>query len=270
MVPPPSSCGPPSARNGSPSAWAAFRAELDAWGAAGRTATLWWRDDDAVLPTPALERLLALAADHAAPVALAVIPAGAGEGLARLLAQVGGALVLQHGWDHADHAPEGARSTELVDGVPGLALALAEGRRRLASLFGPAALPVMVPPWNRIGPALRAALPGLGFAAVSLFGPPAGPQDPPEINTHADIVDWRAGRRFVGEDRALADLARHLARRRLSAGPAEAATGLLTHHLAHDEDAWAFLDRLLAEVARHPALRWADAAGLLGELREAA
>ena len=42
--------------------WADLDAELDRWKAAGRAATLWWRDDDATRPTPALDRLLALQA----------------------------------------------------------------------------------------------------------------------------------------------------------------------------------------------------------------
>ena len=38
--------------------WQKFAAELDRW--APGEATFWWRDDDAIAPTTALERLLAL------------------------------------------------------------------------------------------------------------------------------------------------------------------------------------------------------------------
>ena len=58
--------------------WAAFRAELDHWQEAGRNASFWWRDDDAETPSPALDQLLALRASRGLPLALAVIPAGAG------------------------------------------------------------------------------------------------------------------------------------------------------------------------------------------------
>ena len=71
--------------------------ELDAWAAAGRTATLWWRDDDAAGATPALERLLALADELATPLALAVIPARADRSLRHLLARSRRVVVLQHG-----------------------------------------------------------------------------------------------------------------------------------------------------------------------------
>ena len=42
--------------------WARLDAELDAWRRSGRQPSLWWRDDDVSEPTPALARLLDLAA----------------------------------------------------------------------------------------------------------------------------------------------------------------------------------------------------------------
>ena len=44
-------------------AWQKFADELARWSDAGREVELWWRDDDAARPTPALDRLLRLAAD---------------------------------------------------------------------------------------------------------------------------------------------------------------------------------------------------------------
>ena len=41
--------------------WQALAGELDRWQRAGRRADFWWRDDDAVAPGLALERLLGLA-----------------------------------------------------------------------------------------------------------------------------------------------------------------------------------------------------------------
>ena len=53
--------------------WTAFSNELDRWQEAGRTAAFWWRDDDAIAPTAALDRLAATGAGI--PKTLAVIPA---------------------------------------------------------------------------------------------------------------------------------------------------------------------------------------------------
>jgi len=89
--------------------WKALARELDAWARAGRTATFWWRDDDAVAPTPALKRLLRLAGRHRTPIALAVIPRPAVKSLFDRLADHANVRVLQHGYEHANHAPAGAK-----------------------------------------------------------------------------------------------------------------------------------------------------------------
>lgn len=238
--------------------WDALTRELDAWGEAGRVATLWWRDDDASAPSAALERLLALGVGRA-PVALAVIPEPTGADLARRLATAPFARVLQHGWAHRNHRPAGERSAEYAADRPLATMTdeLARGRAKLAELFGARCLPVLVPPWNRIDDAVIAALPALGLRFLSVFGPRA-PGAAAIVNTHVDPIAWRAGRGFVGEAKALGELVRHLAARRTGSADAAEPTGLLTHHLGHDDALWRFLDRLLACTAVHPAARWLD------------
>ena len=93
--------------------WRPLSAELDRWKRAGRVAELWLRDDDAVQPTAALDRLLDLTARHAIPALLAVIPAHAGEPLAARLAPEPGIAVAVHGWAHENHAPDGEKKQEL-------------------------------------------------------------------------------------------------------------------------------------------------------------
>lgn len=90
--------------------WEALGAELGRWGEAGRKADLWWRDDDAVEPTEALDRLLEAAGDT--PVGLAVIPKNTGKPLVEQLAGVDTVWVLQHGYRHRNHEPEGERPAE--------------------------------------------------------------------------------------------------------------------------------------------------------------
>jgi peptidoglycan/xylan/chitin deacetylase (PgdA/CDA1 family) len=239
--------------------WDRLARELDAWGADGRVATLWWRDDDATAPSAALERLLALGVGRA-PVALAVVPEPAGDALGRRLATAPFARVLQHGWAHRNHRPQGERSAEYQADRPLAAMTaeLARGRERLADLLGARFLPVLVPPWNRIDDAVAAALPTLGLRFLSVFGPRA-PGAATVVNTHVDPIAWRAGRGFVGEQKALGELVRHLADRRSGAADPTEPTGLLTHHLVHDAALWRFLDRLLERTAAHRAARWLDA-----------
>src|SRR5882762_9167952 len=77
--------------------WRSLDAELDLWAAQGRIARLWLRDDDAVEPSPALDRLLAVCNGHGVPLLLAIIPAGAGLALAQRLAGEANVLPCQHG-----------------------------------------------------------------------------------------------------------------------------------------------------------------------------
>ncbi|ORE92301.1 polysaccharide deacetylase family protein [Aurantimonas sp. 22II-16-19i] len=238
---------------------------LDRLAGAGRKVTFWWRDDDARRVTPELERLLDLAGRHALPLAVAVIPEGAEPALAGRISTGRGVSVLLHGHAHANHAPTGEKRAEFGDHRPAEDMAgeITAGRAKLETLFGGQFRPVFVPPWNRIGPIARALLPGLGFEVVSVYGSPkpAAPGGPAEINTHLDVMDWRAMQGLTCEA-ADARLAQLLASRADSArGDAAGGgepIGLLTHHLQHDEAAWSLTDRLLALLANHPAAAWPD------------
>ncbi len=236
-----------------PADWTDLDRTLDGYAAAGKTAELWWRDDDATLPVPAFARLAALARETGVRPLIAVIPARA---VAELAA--GGDLALcQHGWNHDNHAPLGSPKAELGAHRPQAVVLgeLARGWLRLQGLFA-RALPVLVPPHNRIAPAIAAELARAGYRGLSTFGArKAVPPGLAQINSHCDIMDWHT-RAFAGEGAALGQLVGHL-RAKLdgTADPAEA-TGLLTHHLAHDEAAWDFTEAVLRRVAAHRAARW--------------
>jgi hypothetical protein len=96
-----------------PSPWSALERELSRWPAG--QARFWWRDDDAVAATAALDRLLALRNALDIPLALAVIPATAEVSLAtRVNATPPDAVrVLLHGWDHRDHGGHSGPKAEL-------------------------------------------------------------------------------------------------------------------------------------------------------------
>ncbi len=248
-------------------AWDTLPQELELWRARERRATIWWRDDDAVRPGPALDRLLALSARHGAPLALAVIPAAAEPALARRLAEAPQAVVLQYGYAHRNHAPDDRKKCELGRSRPAEAVLaeLAAGRDRLGALFGARALPVLVPPWNRISVELLPALPGLGYRGLSTYTPRKAAHPVPEllqVNTHLDPIRWKPERRFLGEAAALDLLCGHLAARREGRADPDEPSGILTHHAVHDEALWRFLDRLLATLATHPAVRPLTAAAV--------
>jgi hypothetical protein len=253
-------------------AWARLEAELAAWRAAGEAATLWWRDDDAGEASPALSRLLALAARHAAPLSLATVPAWATPGLAQAVARAGGTVtVLQHGYAHANHAPPGEKKCELGPERPAplVVAEIAQGWQRLEELFGTRFWPALVPPWNRMAGYLPPFLAELRYRGVSQFGPRIR-REPirglVQVNTHVDIVHWKGpAPRFAGAAKSIDELTLHLgARRRGEADRAEA-TGLLTHHAAQDGACWDFLDALFERLARHAAVRWLPAAAVFAD-----
>jgi hypothetical protein len=234
-------------------AWQLLAEELDRW--EGGRANLWWRDDDAAEPCPALEMLLELG-DQA--VALAVIPATMRSDLPAYLA-LRPADVLQHGFAHRNFEPPGAKKAELGPARPASILReeLARGRHILSAAFGPQALAVLVPPWNRIDPLLVGFLAADGYAGISTYGPRMQVRSGLiQANTHIDIVDWHAGRRFIGVDSAVELAIRHLAARRERRADPSEPTGLLTHHLAMDQAAFDFTAEFLERTGRHPAVQW--------------
>ncbi len=234
--------------------WQPLWCELDHW-SAERPARLWLRDDDAVSDTPALRRLTALTAHYRVPLMLAVIPAHADRSLAAHVAMHPEVTPVIHGWAHVNHAPPGQKSQELGDHRPldTVLAELAEARTRLAALFGDRVAPVLVPPWNRIAPQVIQALPALGYTTVSTFGWPTAPSPLSQHNTHVDLIDWKGGRVCRDPAWLINELAAQLAESRRRGGEP---VGVLTHHLAHDESAWVFLERLFLNTAGRPGVEW--------------
>ena len=242
-----------------PARWSDLTRELDAWAAAGRQATFWWRDDDATRPGPALDRLLKIV--DARPISLAVIPAGATSGLARVVDENPNIAVLQHGYSHANHAPDGEKKSEFGAHRPlqTMLQEVAEGREQLTSLFGSRFLSVFVPPWNRLADLVAAELGTCGVLAVSAFGRRNPGATPRRLNCHIDIVNWRGDRGFLGTGAVLDALVSLLTEFRTSSAKNTEPVGLLTHHRDHDEGCWRFLEDLMTVSADHPGAHWISA-----------
>lgn len=237
--------------------------ELDQWNFAGEEATFWWRDDDAAKADSRLERLLETLGRWDVPAALAVIPGAAVPELARMLADHPTVDVLQHGIEHTNRALPGNKKQELVvtpDWDCGADLL--SGRQALAGLFPDTLLPVLVPPWNRIDDPIRDALDDLGYLGLSCFGPRHAPDAGENVwvvNTHADLVKWRDGRRFAGAREVVQQMVTHLRSRRSGEADSAEPTGILSHHLVHEADCFAFIEELLAVMDEHPAVTWLSA-----------
>ncbi|MCO5062855.1 MAG: polysaccharide deacetylase family protein [Rhizobiaceae bacterium] len=238
-----------------PEANAIWRPLVDELERRARPARFWLRDDDAIEPTPALERLLTFCERTHVPLVLAVIPQPTGQALADRLETTRNASVAVHGWAHRNHAGASEKKQELGPHRPRAEVLgeLREGLLKLKTLHGPRALPMLVPPWNRIDSNLLPHLAHIGFEALSAFGP-AKPAPIRTINSNVDLIDWH-GTRGCREYSLLVDAI--VAQLRL-----QEPVGILGHHLVHDEATWQFLEKLF-EVTRPFGVEWLRGEDLL-------
>lgn len=241
--------------------WEPLIEELDRWRATGRAAQFWWRDDDAIEPTTALDQLATIGAD--CPITLAVIPAEATPALFDWLVENPSIVPAQHGWAHVNHALTGKKCEfgadrdrrEAIDDITKGWCRLSE----IARASGQRLDPLFVPPWNRIDAAIAEGLADLGPSILSVHGARRPVQRRGRLNTHVDPVNWREGAAFLGLEKALQAALRHLRAKRLGEDPdidRTEPTGLLTHHLRHDTETWAFIDAFAALISDHPASSW--------------
>ncbi len=225
----------------------------------GKLVRFWLRDDDAVEPGIALDRLLELGQTYSVPLILAVIPLSTGDALQQRLASAQQVAVAVHGWSHQNHAPAGEKKQELGShrALPQLIAELTRGFNHLSGLYKTQFLPMLVPPWNRISDTLVPELGAIGFRALSTFGDQAH-DSIAMINTQIDIIDWKGNRGGRTTHDLVTDIVVQL---QASQEP----IGVLTHHLVHDERAWKFVEQLFSVTSQHPAVRWLTADELLQE-----
>ncbi len=240
---------------------AATTAELSLWRDHGLVLPVWWRDDDATLPSPALDRLLALSAEFGIPLHLAVIPQPATDALARRLLSEPRVFVLPHGWQHRNHAPADQKKAEFGAHrkVRIMLEEIAAGWHRISEMFSGQALPVFTPPWNRISPEVVARLPEIGLRAVSTFGPrkaKLGTAGVRQVNTHIDPIAWHAGGGLLDVKQLDAQMAAELQSRRSGLFDNSEPYGLLTHHLVQDEATWSFTEALLQTFTQCGVINW--------------
>jgi hypothetical protein len=247
-----------------PSAWKLLDAELSCLEEAGRVATLWWRDDDAVSDTPPLRQLCELSATHGIPNVLAVIPALVDPTLAGVLAPYATIMVATHGYAHVNNAPERDKKSEFGVGanIPERLEEAAAGRAILEQMFSAQSVNLFVPPWNRVHHGVTAGLAVAGFEGLSTFKSRDALFAAPglkALNTHVDIIDWRGARGFAGECTVLNSLVAHLRQRRMADGGSHQAsepTGVLTHHMNHDAGCWKFLEQLFERTSASRCVKW--------------
>ncbi|MEN3930000.1 polysaccharide deacetylase family protein [Microvirga sp. W0021] len=209
----------------------------------------WWRDDDAVTQSPALEHLLSISKAARFPIAIAAIPTGLQKSLITQVKKHPQASLLVHGFAHFNHAPADEKKAEFKAHRPLelMCTELQSGLQHLRNMATPEQLcPIFVPPWNRISPELTDQLRGIGFQGLSTFGNRQAPLRSDglfQINTHIDPIAWHAGRSLLPIDTIIETIISAI-QYRLD-GHSDEPIGLLTHHLVHDGAIWEFTESLV-------------------------
>ncbi|MFV3126359.1 hypothetical protein [Niveispirillum sp. KHB5.9] len=231
---------------------------------AGRPARFWWRDDDLVANSANFDALTGLAVRFHAPLLVAVIPGMAAAMLDLGRADPGLVHFCQHGWKHTNHLTAGPGKSEFGgDRAPDTVLAeIAAGRDILVRLLGDRFMPVFVPPWNAFDPGHLPALTACGLTGLSTYGHRPGPYAADGIrlaNTHIDILRWDApgGPKALAAGDVFDRLAQLVRRQRLDPGADPEPIGILSHHRAMGDDAWALLDGLFDAINGMPGAGWA-------------
>ena len=118
--------------------WRPLEAEIELWHKADLTLPFWWRDDDAIEPTTALDQLVDIASQTDIPVHLAIIPKFATTALRDQSEQTPYIIPVVHGWSHQSHSYDGEKNAEfgvsrpIEDAIQDLII----GADRMSDLFG--------------------------------------------------------------------------------------------------------------------------------------
>jgi len=238
--------------------WSPLRHALARCRADGVTIPLWWRDDDAVAPTPQLDQLAHLSDTVGVRVHLAIIPQPASQRLADALAD--SMVPVVHGWTHSDHSGGIGKKNEFQTERPDAVADAAAGLARTMALFGDRTRRMFVPPWNRINTTVIGTLAASGYTSLSTYGPREtllASSDVTQINTHIDPIWWKHTRDLVDPDQLIQQTVRHLEARRTGAEDLDEPLGLLTHHLVHTPAIWSFVEEFMHEMMLGGATPWA-------------
>lgn len=231
-----------------------FELELGFWKAADQQPSMFLRDDDAVDISPELLKLTELVEQWAIPLLLAVIPRFATSELGNFVSSRELIIPAVHGFAHVNHAPENVKKCEFGDErtFKELMEDMEHGRRILQKLFPNNLSNLFVPPWNRIGEKALVASRLVGFNGVSGFSWKNNYEGHNYLNTHVDIIDWKNDKKGKSTGAIITEISRSF---EISRQNGFVPVGLLTHHLVHDEDAWAMLDELF-EILNTKGIKW--------------
>lgn len=209
------------------------------------------RDDDIDEDEESLRHLLDISFSRGTPLNLEIIPGRLTPAAIKLLKAYKRYLphlleLNQHGWQHHNHENEGRKCEFGISRTFDQQLAdISQGKRLLEDIFGERFYPVFTPPWNRCTAATFAALDQLEFKVLSKDWD----QQPvkgycfQEISTTLDLFRWHGDPALKPPTEIIKTLIQQLDQ----LNP----IGLLLHHKVMDDEAFSFLDWLLACLTQY-------------------
>ena len=194
-------------------------------------------------------------------VHLAVIPSNLRDQLVSYCEKYENLIAVTHGYAHLDHSDEGEKKCEFSAARPRATVFsdVQTGLDIMKNKFADRFAPMFVPPWNRFSDIHKNALQDFGYEGFSTFTPRsdtwlcAGVE---QINTHVDPIDWHGSRSLADPAKQVGHVVAQLRDRRLGKADNTEPYGLLTHHLVHDADIWAFTEAFLQRILDGPSQLW--------------
>jgi peptidoglycan/xylan/chitin deacetylase (PgdA/CDA1 family) len=231
--------------------------------APGGRAVAFFRADDVAVPGNAFTAMAETFRASGVPLNMAVVPAWLTASRWSALSKTAGGGELfcwcQHGWRHMNFEPAGAKKREFGQARPARDKRqdLGKGFARLAEILGARFTPVFTPPWNRCDGESLAAMPGIGFKAVSrtVGAGPEPPLDLPDFPVRVDLHTRKEPDPSASLDALLEELRQGLASGRL---------GVMLHHQRMNPAALAFTDDLLRALAATKAVDFKHFGQMLG------
>jgi hypothetical protein len=223
----------------------------------GKKITFWWRDDDAIEETQALQKLLKLV-DHKA-ISIATIPEYCTKSLIDIVKENPYIHLLQHGVSHENFAHKEEKKCEFPTHLSDEHhwQRIQYGRDKIFQLYPEWDGKGFVPPWNRMKLNSAEGLKDIGFDYISAFeslkARNIATKHIAYCDSNIDPIDWKGndGKNnygFIGWQ-ACDDILLHHAQYQQH-------IGLLTHHLVHNEAMWHKLEIIADFMHHHPAIDW--------------
>lgn len=215
---------------------------------------IFFRADDIAVPSHNFSRLMELFLSHRTPLCLAVVPSWITpqrwESM-RPFRVRGGKLFCwhMHGYRHQNHETSGKKQEfGPARSQSNIISDLTRGYSRLSSVLKDEAFPVFTPPWNRCSKETLQVLKKLKFKAVSR-------SDGAQPLTLEGLDDYCVHVDLHTRKEKDPDTGRHNLIKELEHGLSTGVCGIMIHHMRMNDNAFLFLDTLLAQLSNYPQIK---------------